>query len=84
MNLSVKKSAVKELLKIPSNQREIIEKKIELLSINPFPVQSQKLSGRDCWRARVGDYRILYTLDKKRKTITVISVLHRKDAYRMI
>ena len=43
MKITLKKSAYKELLKIPLSQREIIEKKTELLTDNPFPTQVKKL-----------------------------------------
>ena len=82
MRLSITRSAAKQLLKIPYRVRERIEKEIEGLTKNPYPSKSQKLSGRDGYRLRVGDYRALYSFDKKAKIITVLSVQHRKDAYK--
>jgi mRNA-degrading endonuclease RelE of RelBE toxin-antitoxin system len=34
------------------------------------------------WRARRGEYRVRYTLDDSRRTVTVTDVSHRRDAYR--
>ena len=34
------------------------------------------------WRLRVGQYRILYSIDEKRKIVNVTMILHRKKAYR--
>jgi mRNA interferase RelE/StbE len=34
------------------------------------------------WRARRGEYRVRYTIDDERKTVTVVDVSHRRDAYR--
>ena len=34
------------------------------------------------WRARRGEYRVRYTVDDERKTVTVVDVSHRRDAYR--
>jgi mRNA interferase RelE/StbE len=34
---------------------------------------------RSLWRLRVGDYRVVYRIE--RKTIRVIRIAHRKDAY---
>jgi mRNA interferase RelE/StbE len=31
---------------------------------------------------RRGDYRALYTIDDRRRTVTVLAVAHRRDAYR--
>ena len=54
----------------------------ELVS-NPRPPGCKKLVGgeRD-WRVRVGDYRVLYEIDDAEKAVRVLSVKHRRDAYR--
>lgn len=36
----------------------------------------------DVWAARRGTYRVLYEIDKKARTVTVVAVEHRGDAYR--
>ena len=82
MKIALTQTAVKQLLKIPSKQKKRIEGKIETLATNPFSTQSKKLSGREGWHLRVGDYRILYSVNKKEKLITILSAQHRKDAYR--
>lgn len=84
MKLLVTKSASKQLLKIPYKIRTRIEGEIEQLAKNPLPNKSKKLAGREGWRLRIGDYRTLYCIDKKQKTIIILSVQHRKDAYRGI
>jgi mRNA interferase RelE/StbE len=49
----------------------------------PRPHGCQKLRGGDgMWRLRVGDYRILYVVDERRRVITVARILHRSVAYR--
>lgn len=82
MKLLVGKTASKQLLKIPYKVRVKIESKIEKLPADPFPAGYQKLSGREGYRLRIGDYRVLYALDKKQKVIIVLSAQHRKDAYK--
>ena len=82
MKLLVNKTAAKQLLKIPYQFRLKIEREIESLTKNPFPVKSRKLTARPGYRLKIGDYRVLYLVDKKRKTITILSAQHRKDAYR--
>jgi len=43
----------------------------------------QKLSAREgIYRLRVGDWRILFTLDDDGQTIVIQRVLNRRDAYR--
>lgn len=83
MRFLITKSASRELLKIPFKQRSKIEEKIEQLAKFPTSLQTKKLAGRPGWRLRVGDYRVLYFIDKKKKTITILSAQHRKDAYKI-
>jgi mRNA interferase RelE/StbE len=37
---------------------------------------------RGCFRYRVGDYRIIYLLDRSARELTVLRVGHRRDVYR--
>jgi mRNA interferase RelE/StbE len=39
-------------------------------------------SGRDAWRIRVGDYRVLYEIDDPARTVLVVHIGHRRDVYR--
>lgn len=44
---------------------------------------AQKLRGADdIWRIRVGDFRILYSVDDERLLVLVIRIGHRRDVYR--
>ena len=56
---------------------------IDLLGDNPLPPKALKLRGREGYRIRVGDYRILYTFDGKVMTVLLIKIGHRKDVYRV-
>lgn len=51
------------------------------LGDDPTPANSAKLTDREGRRLRVGDYRILYTVDDDAKEIEVVDVDHRKDVY---
>ena len=60
-----------------------IFKKIQLLRTDPLPENARKLSGScGLFRLRVGDYRVLYTVDKLSRVVTILSVLHRREAYK--
>lgn len=60
-----------------------IFKKIQLLRTDPLPENARKLSGSSgLFRLRVGHYRVLYAVDKLSGAIVILSVLHRKEAYR--
>ncbi|MBM3133991.1 MAG: type II toxin-antitoxin system RelE/ParE family toxin [Chloroflexi bacterium] len=50
---------------------------------NPRPPGCLKLRGaEDAYRLRVGDYRVLYSVDDGAQTIMVWRVRHRREAYR--
>lgn len=80
--LIIERKAEKEALNIPSHIRHNIDKDILALSKNPRPRGCKKLTDREGYRIRVGDYRILYTIDDKAKTIVIYRIKIRKDAYR--
>jgi len=76
------KSAEKELLKLDKNLIKRILEKISLLENDPFGQNSQKLGGGKGYRIRIGDYRVVYTVDKTAKIVTIIRIRHRRDVYR--
>lgn len=59
-----------------------ISNKILELETDPRPIGSIKLQGKESYRIRAGDYRILYDINDKTKEVFVYNVLHRKDAFR--
>jgi len=83
--LDIKKSARKELNSLPDNIFLKIDKDILSLKTNPDPhPQSKELKGENKRRLRVGDYRVVYSIDEQQKIITIFRVRHRKDVYRQI
>jgi mRNA interferase RelE/StbE len=48
----------------------------------PRPAGAEKLSGHDLFRVRQGDYRILYEIEDRELTVTIIKIGHRRDVYR--
>ena len=81
--ISVKKSALKELNGAPKKELQKILKKIRALSSNPRPQGSQKLSHREQYRFRQGDYRIIYSIRDDDLAVHIIKVGHRKEIYRL-
>jgi mRNA interferase RelE/StbE len=74
--------AQKELAALPAQQLEIAESRIESLRNNPRPPGFKKLSGREGWRIRFGDYRILYRIDDATRTVAITNVGNRSEIYR--
>ena len=60
--IEIKKSAVKEISKLPKTELKKVLRKLELLSENPRPFGAIKLSAEEKYRLRVGKYRILYQI----------------------
>lgn len=81
--ISIKKSAVKELEDIPKKELQKIIKRIRTLSSHPRPQGSQKLSHGEQYRIRKGDYRIIYSVQDDDLTVHIIKVGHRKEIYRL-
>jgi mRNA interferase RelE/StbE len=52
------------------------------LGENPRPPGCKKLKGREEYRVRVGDYRIIYEIRGDILTVLVVRVAHRSEAYR--
>ena len=80
--IEIKESAVKELDSIPRKDLKKIVQKIRFLSDNPRPNGCVKLSGRERYRIRQGDYRILYSIENEILVVYVIKIGHRKEVYR--
>jgi mRNA interferase RelE/StbE len=67
--------------RLPAVLRRRIRYKIISLKENPRPRGIRKLSSREEYRLRVGDYRILYDIYDKEKKVVVLAVGHRRDVY---
>ncbi|OGR89963.1 MAG: hypothetical protein A2992_01165 [Elusimicrobia bacterium RIFCSPLOWO2_01_FULL_59_12] len=72
----------KDLRLIPKPRRIEILEKAEKLAAEPRSFQVEKLIGIEGYRLRIGDYRVLFTIDDRGKLVTVYRVLHRREAYR--
>ena len=74
-------SAQKQLSKLPNAIATRIEDKLLELEQDPRPSGCKKLKGRDAWRIRIGDYRVIYEINDGRLLVTVITIGHRREVY---
>ena len=75
-------SADKELKKLPGQLIARIVPCVESLSSEPRPIGCKKLRGGDAeWRIRVGDYRLVYTIDDAKLLVEVTRIRHRSEVY---
>lgn len=75
-------AAEREMDRLPSAIHTRISRRILSLEDNPRPRGAKKLSGRQEYRLRIGDYRVLYTVDDKNGVVLVFAVGHRREVYR--
>lgn len=81
--IQIKKSAFKELSKLPNTIFVSISDKINTLDKNPFPSGYKKLKGsKNYYRLRVGNYRIVYSVYQDVLIIEIIRIRHRKNVYK--
>ena len=63
-------------------QRRVVAR-IEALAENPRPAGVTKLQVEaNAWRVRVGDYRVLYTIEDVRLVVLVVKIGNRREVYR--
>ena len=75
-------SAAKELAKLDRAVQRRIAARIDRLASDPRANAIKLRGADDVWRARVGDYRILYRIEDARLVVLVIRFGHRRQVYR--
>lgn len=79
----LKRSALKEIRRIPAGILRSIEDRIFALATDPFPSGVERIEGYEhCYRIRIGNYRVVYEVAGTVRIITIIRIGHRKDVYR--
>ena len=81
-SVELKQSARKELERLPAKLIERIFPRLEGLASEPRPAGCKKLKGGQReWRIRVGDYRVVYTIDDEKLLVSVMRIRHRSEVY---
>jgi len=78
----VTRSVQKILSKMPDVLANQLENTMLCLEDNPRPFGYKKLKGRNAYRIREGNYRIIYEINDKIITVTVTNIGHLKDVYK--
>jgi mRNA interferase RelE/StbE len=80
--INFQRSVEKDLRKLSSENCDRLLVRIDELANEPLPVQSLKLKGTEgLYRVRLGDYRIVYEVDIRAKSILIHYVRHRREVY---
>ena len=79
-------SAAKEFRKLPQGMQERVLTILKILQVDQFSevLNIRKIRGRrDLYRVRIGDYRLVYSVEPS-SVILVVRVRHRKDGYNLM
>lgn len=81
--LEYSEKAVKIIKKLDKTIAVPILEKLERLASNVDEVKHLALTGNlsGLYKLRVGDYRVLYSLNREERIITVENLGHRKEVY---
>ena len=79
-----RKSAAKELGKLPKAALRSVIRRIESLAEEPRPQGVEKLTGHELYRIRQGDYRIVYSIKDSELPIWIIKIGHHKGIYKSL
>jgi len=83
--VTLKPSVEKDLRSLSKSAIARVVKSLERLTEDPFPRQTLKLEGVEkLYRLRVGDYRVVYSVNQAPPEIIVHYVRHRRDVYRTL
>lgn len=80
--IEISSSARKSLKKLSEKDQVLVFTVIETLKTNPTPPKSLKLRGREGYRIRIGELRIIYTIQRGKLIVLVLDVGHRREIYR--
>lgn len=82
-HIEYSQTAVKALRKAPVDIARRLLAAIEELAADPYGMRGvKKLTARDGYRLRVGEWRILYTIHNNILTIHILNVGNRKEIYK--
>ncbi len=83
--IEIKKSAEKDIRKIPKSYIKKITASITELAGNPYPASCKKIKSSDSlYRIRISDFRVIYEVLNNDRIIMIHYIRHRKDVYRNI
>ena len=81
-SVSLKRSVLKDLAPLSTRDRARVMEQIGALAVDPRPYGCEKLSALERYRIRVGDYRVVYSIEDTALVVWVVRVGHRRDVYR--
>jgi mRNA interferase RelE/StbE len=78
-SLLILPSATSQLAALPEQVYSEVRDRIRTLAVDPLPSESQRIEGRDGWRIQLGDFRVIYEVDRTGGRVVVLDVSRRSD-----
>jgi mRNA interferase RelE/StbE len=79
--IELRPAALRALRQLDPPVRRRLQGAIALLAQEPRPPAARALKGRFGLRVRVGDYRVIYTVDDDVLLVVVVTLGHRREVY---
>ena len=71
--------AARQLAALPSDLYTQVRDRIRTLAVDPVPPESRRIEGRNGWRLQIGDFRVIYEVERPAARVTVLDVSRRSD-----
>jgi len=84
LQLDLKHHAERFIKRLSPKQAGQIERKLELLALNPFPADSKQLKGSVYRGTDIGEYRIIYKVEDNFLRIPLIGKRNDDEVYRKL
>ena len=82
--VELRRKAQRNLDRLPRDDFNAVLEAMRNLISTPRPKGVEKIKNAGLWRIRQGDYRIVYSINDDRKTITILRIGHRREIYRSL
>jgi mRNA interferase RelE/StbE len=78
----INRSAERELKSLAPDFARWVGSRLRTLAEDPDLARSKRLKGSPNFKLRVGDYRVIYSVDDPAEQVTIVAVGHRREVYR--
>ncbi|MDQ3362663.1 MAG: type II toxin-antitoxin system RelE/ParE family toxin [Actinomycetota bacterium] len=80
--VEIPRKVQKQVARLTDSVRDRRDREVRALAANPRPQGCRKLSGREEWRIRVGNYRVVYEVQDDRSKVLILEIRHRQRDYK--
>lgn len=82
--IAYSKEAAKSLERMPRNMAQLIREKLEIIAVDPYAdhPNAKKLQGREGYRLRVGDWRVIYKMQNEQLIVLVLKIASHGEIYK--